>query len=255
MSRVLTRLAAVAGAALAVATISACATAGGGTPAGPGTGGAATESPDPSGASETLPPEYPHAAEVAAAWLGGGSSVGLVTWGSSSCAPIVDGARADGTRITVVLALPESDACTDDLAPRPLLVGTPSGTDVHEDVTIKVTGAVEAEVALPGYTGEAVNPTEMSDGPDAVWTTRDGLLLLETWGSSSCPPVVNEVTAPSDAEIAVTFADPPEGQVCTMDMAPRLTPIWTGDLGKIAGDVELVLNGDTYADVRVPVRS
>jgi len=57
--------------------------------------------------------------------------------------------------------------------------------------------------------------------PSAGWFDDEGIVLL-TWGSSSCPPVVNDVQS-TDAGATVTFQE--VDGVCTMDLAPRVTPI------------------------------
>jgi hypothetical protein len=89
--------------------------------------------------------------------------------------------------------------------------------------------------------------------PSAGWTGADGQLVLLTWGSSSCPPVVADATATGPAEITVTFADPPADQVCTMDMGPRGTLVEVPGLSAPPDDAELVLAGDAFDGIRLPI--
>lgn len=86
--------------------------------------------------------------------------------------------------------------------------------------------------------------------PSAGWY-GDGHFLILTWGSSGCPPTIDTVEATRGDEVTVTFADPPADQVCTMDMAPQLTAAAVE--GATGDDIELVLTGDGYDDVRVPI--
>ena len=66
-----------------------------------------------------------------------------------------------------------------------------------------------------------------------------------TWGSSTCPPMIESVEPTGPTEVTVTFATPPADQVCTMDMAPR------GTLATVSGlegeaDIDLVLTGAEF---------
>jgi hypothetical protein len=62
-----------------------------------------------------------------------------------------------------------------------------------------------------------------------------------------------EAVTSTEGGVVVTFADPPADQVCTMDLAPRVTLV---DLAGIAGEeaVELTLSGGNIAsDGPVPL--
>ena len=178
---------------------------------------APTSSGAPSGTS--TPPTADGVDEVEAAWLDGGRSFALVTWGSSSCAPVLGDVAASGQSIRVTFAASAEKACTDDLAPRALMVPVPDGVDVTTEVEIEVVHGERTDtVDLDGRAEAPQGQTEFQ--PSAGWFD-DGLVLL-TWGSSSCVPVVNDVQQ-TDAGATVTFAE--IDGVCTMDMAPRLTPI------------------------------
>lgn len=183
---------------------------------------APTSSAEPSGTS--APPTPGGVDEVEAAWLDGGRSFALVTWGSSSCAPVLGDVAASGQSIRVTFAASAEKACTDDLAPRALMVPVPDGVDVTADVEIEVVHGERTDtVDLDGRAEAPQGPTEYE--PSAGWFD-DGIVLL-TWGSSSCVPVVNDVQT-TDAGATVTFAE--IDGVCTMDMAARLTPIMLSQL-------------------------
>jgi hypothetical protein len=195
-------------------------------------------------------------AEVDAAWLDDGRIIGLVTMGSSGCVPAAEEATLedDGT-LTVTLVEPDADTvCTTDFVPRVTLVEVPEGVDPAEDLAITVTGAgYESSTELEGVEGLAGGG--MTDYlPSAGWTSVDGQFVLLTWGSSSCPPVIAEVTASGPAEVTVTFETPAADQVCTMDMAPRATVVGVVDPLEEDSDVSLVLTGSPEFDnVVIPI--
>lgn len=196
---------------------------------------APTSSTAPSGAS--TPPIADGVDEVEVAWIDGGRSLALLTWGSSSCAPTVGDVTASGQSIRVILAASGEKACTDDLAPRALMVPVPEGVDVTSDVEVEVVhGERTDEADLDGLAEAPQGLTEFE--PSASSFGDDGVVLL-TWGSSSCVPVVHDVQ-PTDAGATVTFAD--IDGVCTSDMAARLTPILIPERDD-DGAVELTLVG------------
>lgn len=167
--------------------------------------------------------------DIEAALLDDGRMFAIVTWGSSTCVPQVDEVSADGQTVTVTLVEPDAEgatekACTADLAPRASVGGLPEGVDPTMDITLQVTyGDITDDVDVdgdPDATGTPGSSTEYQ--PSAGWFD-DGRLVLLTWGSSSCPPVVETLEGKGNAG-TVTFATDDE-QVCTMDMAPRATVI------------------------------
>lgn len=179
---------------------------------------APTSSSAPTGVS--TPPIAAGTDEVEVAWIDGGRSLAILTWGSSSCAPSLGDVTASGQSIRITLAASGEKACTDDLAPRALLVPVPEGVDVTADVEVEVEHGQRTDDADLDALAEAPQgPTEYQ--PSASWFDDDGIVLL-TWGSSSCAPVVDDVQ-PAQSGATVTFAE--IDGVCTMDMAPRLTPI------------------------------
>lgn len=188
--------------------------------------------------------------EIEAAWLDGGRMIGVVTLGSSTCVPGAGEVSGDGQRIDVELTDPAAEVCTADAAPRATPIGVPEGVDPAQDVVIRVSGAgIDGETDLDGVDG--LDPTGASDYlPSAGWA-GDGQLVILTWGSSSCPPVV-ESAATAGSEVTVTFATPPDDQACTMDMAPRAIVLVVDEPDDDVA-AEVVLTGAEFEDVRVPI--
>ncbi|MGO2746802.1 hypothetical protein [Microbacterium sp.] len=200
-------------------------------------------SPDDSGNSTDIG----DADDIEAAWLDDGRMFALVTWGSSTCVPIIDDISADGQKVTVSLVdAPNADgtekACTADLAQRASVGGLPEGVDPTKDVEFLVTlGDITDDVDLDGNTALTGIPGESTDyTPSAGWFDDEGIVLL-TWGSSSCPPIVENLDV-QDAGATVTFTT--EDGPCTMDMAPRATLLgFDGDFDDDE-DFTLTLVGD-----------
>ncbi|GAA5033773.1 hypothetical protein GCM10025738_17440 [Microbacterium fluvii] len=191
-------------------------------------------------------------AEFEGAWLDGGRMIGLVTWGSSSCVPSADGVSADGQTVTVELLDPEDAACTADYAPRVTLVPLPEGVDPSADVELVTTGAVEARGDLDGVPGLTVDSAATDYQPSAGWADDD-LLVLLTWGSSSCAPAIQSATVSAPAEITVAFAEAAPDQVCTMDMAPRTALAQLEEQADDDVDWTVLLVGAEFDSVAVPV--
>src|SRR5690606_37900992 len=132
-----------------------------------------------------------------------------------------------GQTVRVALADAPTDdeviACTDDHAPRASIGALPEGVDPTQDVEVIVTvGDITDDVDLDGnpeLTGVPGQPTEYA--PSAGWFDDEGIVLL-TWGSSGCPPIVENVEEQAGGA-TVTFTT--EDRVCTMDMAPRAPAI------------------------------
>lgn len=236
-----TRSLAAAGLALLVAgVLTACAT-----PAGSGT----TPSSAPSASGTGTGTET----EVDAAWVDGGRMIALVTQGSSTCVPNAgDVSYADGVLQVEVVNPPEDTACTADLVPRATLVAVPEGVDPTQELEIRLTGDLTGDTDLDGVSGLAAGG-ETDYLPSAGWVD-DGQFVVVTWGSSSCPPIVENAAATSASEVTVTFATPPADQVCTMDMAPRGTVVQVTD-DSLDDDAEVyaILTGGGFDNVRVPI--
>ncbi|KAA9130404.1 hypothetical protein [Microbacterium caowuchunii] len=197
--------------------------------------------------------------EVDAAWVDNGRMIALVTWGSSTCAPIAEeGVLGQDGVLSVTLLDPppvgeETErACTADMAPRATLVGLPEGIDPAQDLDVRVTYAsAVGDTELDGVPGLAAPTTPTDYEPSAGWV-EEGLFAVVTWGSSSCAPVVEDVQASAEKEVTLTFATPPADRICTMDMAPRVALAAVDGLADDDG-VELVLQGDTFSGVRIPI--
>lgn len=226
----------VAGIAVMTMLFAGCAT---------GAGTEPTEVPDPT------PTESADEYAPAAAWLDEGRAVAVVTWGSSTCPPVVDGVSGDGQAIAVTLAAGASDqACTKDMVPRASLAMLPEGTAPGEDLALTVSGdGVDAEIVLAGDASLTGVPGETTEfRTSAGWFGESGIVLL-TWGSSSCTPVVDTVESTGDG-VTVAFQELDPERVCTMDIAPRLTVLGVDE--RPAGDVTLTLVGDNL-DATVPI--
>ena len=165
--------------------------------------------------------------DMEGALLDEGRMFAVVTWGSSTCVPQVDEVTADGQTVTVTLVDADPDAaCTMDMQQRASIGALPEGVDPTQDITLQVTyGDVSDDVDLDGDAAATGTPGSMSEFlPSAGWV-GDGALVLLTWGSSSCPPIVESVDA---ATLTATFTTD-DTRMCTMDMAPRATLLAFGD--------------------------
>lgn len=190
--------------------------------------------------SEAAPDATASAApsEVRAGWVDAGRGIAVVTLGSSSCVPVATEPVLSGTTLTVDLVETSDGPCTRDLAPRATYVGLPAGADASKELEVVVTGAAAGSTSLAGLADAPAPADEFL--PSAGWV-GDGQVAILTWGSSSCRPQVEAVTSAGEGA-TVTFVEPPADQVCTADMAPRLS---LADLTGIVGDepVELTLTG------------
>ena len=205
---------------------------------------------EPAPPASTVDPPVASDYELEAAWLDDGRLFAVVTWGSSSCVPVADSVEAEGQTVTVTFAEEAADrVCTADYSPRATLVGLPEGVDASEDVEIvlhdPLIEGVAAQTSLDGNAALAgAGPTDYA--PSAGWFDDRGLVLL-TWGSSSCPPIIEDLVE-SDGAATVTFAT--EEGACTRDMAPRLTLIGFAD-DHDEDDFVLTLDGAEFDGVQV----
>lgn len=175
-----------------------------------------------------------------AVWLDDGRKFTVVTWGSSGCIPTVAEVSANGQQVSVELTEgDDAEVCTADLGPRASLGALPEGVDPTQDVELIVTlGDVTDDVELDG--NAAFTPSAQGTEPSAGWFDEDGIVLL-TWGSSTCGPIIEDVQ-PNSSGATVTFAT--DDRVCTDDLAPRATIIFVGDDDDTDGDDD----GDDDAD-------
>lgn len=213
--------------------------------------GCASAAGGPPPASETIAPDP----DLGAAWLDSGRMVGLVTLGSSTCVPGVDGeAAVDGDGVLhVELAMPRAtQPCTADLVPRVTLVDLPDGVDPEEDLQIEVSGdEYFGLVQLDGVPG--LDPSGETDyQPSAGWATAPNQFVILTWGSSTCLPQMEDIAATAPAEVTVSYVTPPSDQICTDDMAAQGAVTAVTGLEEDSG-VELVLAGGTFLGLRVPI--
>ena len=198
--------------------------------------GSSGASADPSASASQL--------EVEAGWLDGGRQIALVTWGSSGCVPTAMDAtvQADGALAVTLDDGPADTACTADYTPRVTLVPVPEGVDPTKDLDLVVTDAhgTRGDTDLDGVAGlVAGGATDYA--PSAGWVDDD-LIAVLTWGSSSCAPVVSEVSASDPKNVTVTFADQ-DDKPCTMDMAPRATLVSVAGLGADDDGTTITLSG------------
>lgn len=168
--------------------------------------------------------------DIEGALLDDGRMFAVVTWGSSTCVPQVDQVAAEGQTVTVTVV--DSDdadqVCTDDFAPRASIGALPEGVDPTKEITLAVTyGDLTEDVDLDGDPAFAGTPGSSTDyAPSAGWI-GDGALVLLTWGSSGCPPVVESLDGAGNAGTVTFVTD--DTKMCTMDMAPRATLLAFGD--------------------------
>lgn len=190
--------------------------------------------------------------EVEAAWLSGGEQIGVVTRGSSNCAPIPTATTrdADGSLSVTLAAHSEAAACRKDSALRVSLVTAPAEVTPNKDLTIHIAyGEARAQVELGGDPRIAVTDHE-AQSPSAGWFRSNAFVLL-TWGSSSCPPQVTEVTSTDRTTVNVVFDD--VAAICTLDMAPRATVVSVPSKVDGEGAVVVLRGTPEFDGIRVPI--
>lgn len=222
------RLAAVLSALAAVVVISGCTV-------GPG----ATSPQSTSNPSDQAEAPEMDEDDMAGALLDDGRMFAVVTWGSSSCVPQVSDVTAQGQVVSVTLQDAETEkVCTADMAQRASVAALPEGVDPTQEITLDVRYKdLSDDVEIGGQQVTGMPGQSTTYEPSAGWFD-DGSLVLLTWGSSGCPPIVSTVEGSGDAA-TVEFATV-DGQVCTMDMAPRATLISFGE-GAVDTDADFTL--------------
>ena len=124
----------------------------------------------------------------------------------------------------------------------------PEGVDPTEDVEVVLNlGDRTMRTELDGDDDLAGPGGSTEYAPSAGWAD-DELLVLLTWGSSTCVPVVQDIEESSDAA-TVTFAEETGG--CSRDMAPRLTLLGFSETVEDDDDFVLTLNGGEFDNVQV----
>jgi len=87
----------------------------------------------------TLPDGAPDRGEPLAYWGVGRATLRVITWGSSSCPPLVRSAvRAEPMSIDVAFLPSPGEFCTADFSPTTHVLVTPAGIDPTGDVTVTV---------------------------------------------------------------------------------------------------------------------
>ncbi|MFJ6651535.1 hypothetical protein ACIQLJ_01905 [Microbacterium sp. NPDC091313] len=234
-------LAAAAAAVLGVALLAGCATGGVGS----------SSAPTPSAEASTTAP--PADVDVSVGWLDGGAMIAVALRGSSTCVPYADSVTvSDGV---LHVSLVEADQpCTRDSVLRAVAVPTPAGVAAADDIAVEVTGeGYRGSAMLAGVAGLAPAGGVETAQPSAGWLGPDAFALL-TWGSSSCRPTVADVAVQPSDEIAVTFATPPRDEICTADMAPRVSVVSVA--GAVAGTAYTAVVAQEPASgdpLRVPI--
>lgn len=186
--------------------------------------GCGSSSQTPVASASSVSPSTAPSAIAAGAWLDGGHAVAVVSMGGSSCPPHAGEVTASGQTVTVDFAT-SSEQCTLDLAPRLTYVVLPAGVVATKDVVIKATGVLSGGVTLTAL-ASASGGGDMA--PSAGWIqavpgteVQKGGFAFVTWGSSTCPPGVGDVTAEGASAMTLTLVSV-TGHPCTADMAPRV---------------------------------
>lgn len=197
----------------------------------------------PGGGADAVAP----AARIDAGWLDGGATIGVATYGGAMCMAEVEDVRLDDGVLVVGLQRSAEALCLDGA--RALEVPVPESVDPTTDQRIRVEFEdARTDIDLPAYRGGPVTEFE----PSATWIGNH-LIALRTWGSSSCPPVVEDARVASPASVVVRFATPPADRVCTMDMAPQLTLVQLDPDAVVDRDATLsfgVLDGAETVPIR-----
>lgn len=213
----------IAGAVAVAALVTGCATA--------ATSGAASDR-SPKISAEDAP---------RAAWLDASSLV-IATRSDDGCAPMISDIVAGDQRIDVTLS-PGSGECEGEQpSVHGTYLGVPAGLDSSKPMTLAVTqlGGESTLIELPGLDAGEVAPADRMPPqlPAAAWI-GDGELAVLTWGSSTCVPSSGSVDG------GVLTLDEPIGEVCTMDLVPRITFVPAAGM---AADAVLTLSGHTDED-------
>jgi len=80
---------------------------------------------------------------------------------------------------------------------------------------------------------------------DAAWLDGGRMVGLVTQGSSSCVPVADGATLSADGVLEVTLVEP-STEVCTADMAPRVTAVPLPAGVDPSQDLQIEVAGDGY---------
>ncbi|MTD12818.1 hypothetical protein GIS00_02515 [Nakamurella sp. YIM 132087] len=190
---------------------------------------------------------------VLAAWALHSDQLVVITFGSSSCPELVRGISqtAPGELTLDTETVPDGNACTADLSPHTTLIDPPPNIGPAVPLTIVVgdqridvparadgSGSIISEglgFPEPGSvpTGMPMSFTDPSAAKDVSieWSTKDGALVVVTFGSGTCPELVLQITQTGDNEVTLIIgnryqvAPTPTSYSCTADRVPYTTII------------------------------
>ncbi|MGC5224685.1 hypothetical protein ACPW96_19140 [Micromonospora sp. DT81.3] len=204
--------------------------------------------------TRTPPPPSPAPALPAAAWLSDGRAVAIVTQGGATCAPTVGEITEAADTLEIELLDQDDESCSADGALRASLAIPAEQLNMTEDHRIVLRGDYEGLVTLPGDP-DGESPSDGSSGlaRSAGWFSSDDFVLL-TFGSSSCPLVIESAEVTAEDEVTVSLPSPVVGKACTRDRVGRVTVIETDGSGLGDGPVSAVIPRGGSDDVRVPIR-
>ncbi|MFD4421856.1 hypothetical protein ACFWN7_10165 [Agromyces sp. NPDC058484] len=119
-------------------------------------------------------------------------------------------------------------------------------------------GEAEGEGESAGHAGDAVHIDEeaLAEGkPQVTWLNEGTQIALVMGGSSSCPPVGEQIRVLDEAgdgnRVAIDLVQRPEDEICTADFVPHTTVFWTPTYVTTTEPLEVEVAGNT---VTVPVK-
>jgi hypothetical protein len=155
-----------------------------------------------------------------------------------ACASDTDGG-GDSTSAAEETTEPDGEPSTEP---------TDDATDEQQGLPDAATMDVVAGAHGKGLPPGADAPTE--GGTGAAWSAEPGLLLVVTFGSSTCPVLAEDDAAVEGSDVVVSFVDIPADTACTMDYVPATSVVAVPDDVDASADVSVVL-GD-HGTVVVP---
>ncbi|MCR2816405.1 hypothetical protein [Microbacterium jiangjiandongii] len=103
--------------------------------------------------------------------------------------------------------------------------------------------ATDSSDPTPPASGGVGGATEVD--VDAVWLDGGRMVGLVTQGSSSCVPIADGATLSADGALEVTLVES-ASEVCTADMAPRVTVVSLPAGVDPSQDLQIDVTGDGY---------
>ena len=103
--------------------------------------------------------------------------------------------------------------------------------------------ATESSDPTPPASGGSGGTTEVE--VDAVWLDAGRMVGLVTQGSSTCVPIADGATLSADGVLEVTLVEPAT-EVCTADMAPRVTVVSLTAGVDPSQELQITVTGDGY---------